>query len=83
MDKDQFICESIVRAVKSGLVPARGLERIAVGRDGELRQIRRDLVLAAGRIRAFHRRQRERSWTLRDRSGARCGRGYGGWGRNS
>jgi P-loop Domain of unknown function (DUF2791) len=43
MDKDQFICESIVRALKSGLVPSRGLERIAVGRDGELKQFRRDL----------------------------------------
>ena len=43
MAKDQFVCESIVRALKSGLVPARGLERIAVGRDGELKQIRRDL----------------------------------------
>ena len=43
MDKDQFICESIIRALKSGLVPACGLDRIAVGRDGELRQIKRDL----------------------------------------
>jgi len=43
MDKDQFICESIVRALKGGLVPGRGIERIAVGRDGELAQIRRDL----------------------------------------
>lgn len=43
MDQDQFICESIVGALKRGLVPARGLERIAVGREGELRQVRRDL----------------------------------------
>jgi P-loop Domain of unknown function (DUF2791) len=43
MDKDQFICESIVRALKSGLVPFRGLGRIAVGREGELKQLRRDL----------------------------------------
>jgi adenosylhomocysteinase len=43
MDKEQFICESIMRALKSGLVPSRGLERIAVGREGELKQLRRDL----------------------------------------
>jgi P-loop Domain of unknown function (DUF2791) len=43
MDKDQFVCEGIIRALKSGLVPAHGLARIAVGRDGELKQMRRDL----------------------------------------
>jgi adenosylhomocysteinase len=56
MDKDQFICESIIRALKSGLVPARGLDRIAVGRDGELRQIRRDLEYSkhgGGWVRCF------------------------------
>jgi adenosylhomocysteinase len=46
MDKDQFICESIIRALKSGLVPARGIGRIAVGRDGEIKQIRHDLEFA-------------------------------------
>ncbi len=35
--------------------------------------VRRDLALAARRIRAFHVRQRERSWSFRDRSGARLG----------
>lgn len=35
--------------------------------------VRRDLGLAARRIRAFHVRQRERSWTFRDASGARLG----------
>src|SRR5262245_47869892 len=35
--------------------------------------VRRDLALAARRIRAFHLRQRERSWAVRDRSGARLG----------
>jgi histidinol dehydrogenase len=35
--------------------------------------VRRDLELAARRIRAFHRRQRERSWLWRDPSGARVG----------
>ncbi len=46
MDKDQFICEGIVRALKSGLVPGRGIERIAVGRDDETKQIQRDLEFA-------------------------------------
>lgn len=35
--------------------------------------VRRDLALAARRIRAFHARQRERSWSFRDASGARLG----------
>jgi len=35
--------------------------------------VRRDLVLAARRIRTFHRRQRERSWLVRDAAGARLG----------
>jgi histidinol dehydrogenase len=35
--------------------------------------VRRDLGLAATRIRRFHLRQRERSWSFRDRSGARLG----------
>jgi histidinol dehydrogenase len=35
--------------------------------------VRRDLALAARRIRAFHLRQRERSWTFRDAAGARVG----------
>jgi histidinol dehydrogenase len=34
---------------------------------------RRDLTLAASRIRAFHLRQRERSWTFHDPTGARLG----------
>ena len=35
--------------------------------------VRRDLALAARRIRAFHTRQRERSWSFRDATGARLG----------
>src|SRR5439155_266623 len=35
--------------------------------------VRRDLALAARRIRAFHARQRERSWSFRDATGARPG----------
>src|SRR5262245_11507982 len=36
---EQFICEHIVRALKSGLVPSRGLDRIAVGRKEELKHL--------------------------------------------
>jgi hypothetical protein len=43
MDKEQFICQSIVRALNSGLVPSRGLDRIVVGREAELAELRRDL----------------------------------------
>jgi BREX system ATP-binding protein BrxC/D len=43
MDREQCICQSIVRALHSGLVPSRGLDRIAVGREGELEQLRHDL----------------------------------------
>ena len=43
MDTEQFICEHLVRALKSGLVPARGLDRIAVGRAEELKHLRADL----------------------------------------
>jgi histidinol dehydrogenase len=35
--------------------------------------VRRDLALAADRIRRFHLRQRERSWSFRDATGARLG----------
>jgi histidinol dehydrogenase len=35
--------------------------------------VRRDLELAARRIRAFHGRERSRSWTMRDAAGARLG----------
>jgi len=37
------------------------------------RDVRRALELAARRIRAFHRRQRQFSWSFRDASGARLG----------
>ena len=43
MDVEQFICQHIVRALGSGLVPARGLGRIAVGREEELKHLRADL----------------------------------------
>jgi hypothetical protein len=43
MDDEQQSCESIIRALRRGLIPTQGLERIAVGRTEELSQIRRDL----------------------------------------
>jgi hypothetical protein len=43
MDYDQQSCESIIRALRRGLIPTQGLERIVVGRMEELSQIRRDL----------------------------------------
>jgi hypothetical protein len=43
MDYNQQSCESIIRALRRGLVPTQGLERIAVGHTQELGQIRRDL----------------------------------------
>jgi P-loop Domain of unknown function (DUF2791) len=46
MDTEQFICEHLVRALKSGLIPSRGLERIAVGREEELKQLRADLAFS-------------------------------------
>jgi histidinol dehydrogenase len=36
-------------------------------------RLRADLTLAARRVKAFHERQRSRSWTVRDASGATCG----------
>jgi hypothetical protein len=45
MDMDRFICQHIVRALRNGLIPARGLDRMAVGREGELRYLRADLEL--------------------------------------
>jgi hypothetical protein len=43
MDEEPFICESIIRALKRGLVPSQGLDRIAVGCEGELKHLRADL----------------------------------------
>jgi histidinol dehydrogenase len=51
-------------------VPADDL--VAAYRD-QPASVRHDLGLAARRIRAFHARQRERSWSFRDASGARLG----------
>jgi histidinol dehydrogenase len=48
-------------------------ERLAAAWAGVPEAVRRDLGLAARRIRAFHRRQRERSWSFRDATGARLG----------
>jgi hypothetical protein len=46
MDREQFLCGDIVQALRQGLVPTRGLERIAVGRESEMRQLRRDLAFS-------------------------------------
>jgi len=43
------------------------------------RAVRSDLTLAASRIRTFHTRQVERSWTYHDPSGARLGQAPGAW----
>jgi P-loop Domain of unknown function (DUF2791) len=43
VDEEPFICESIIRALKRGLVPSQGLDRIVVGREGELKHLRADL----------------------------------------
>ena len=51
-------------------VPAAALEEAYRGLPAA---VRRDLRLAARRIRDFHARQRERSWSFRDGSGARLG----------
>lgn len=46
MDREQFLCEGIVRALRQGLVPTHGLERIAVGREDERQQLRRALAFS-------------------------------------
>jgi histidinol dehydrogenase len=48
-------------------------EALAAAWEGVPTVVRRDLALAARRIRAFHLNQRERSWSVRDGSGARLG----------
>ncbi len=51
-------------------VPASAMARAA---DALPRAVRRDLELAARRIRDFHRRQRQPSWSYRDATGTRLG----------
>jgi histidinol dehydrogenase len=51
-------------------VPRAAMERAAAALP---RGVRRDLELAARRIRDFHRRQRQASWSYRDASGTRLG----------
>lgn len=46
--EDRFVAESIVRALKLGNVPHRGIDCIVVGRDREIDQLRRDLDFAIG-----------------------------------
>jgi histidinol dehydrogenase len=56
---------------------ARGLvvppAALAAAYEAQPASVRRDLALAARRIRAFHRRQRSVSWQMRDAQGARLG----------
>ena len=56
---------------------ARGLavppEALSAAYEAQPAAVRRDLALAARRIRAFHRRQRSASWEMRDAQGARLG----------
>src|SRR5262249_45512327 len=56
---------------------ARGLQvpaaAMAAAYAGLPARVRRDLALAARRIRAFHLRQRERSWAVRGADGTRLG----------
>jgi histidinol dehydrogenase len=59
-----------------GLAPRRlrvGADDLAAAYRDLPPRARCDLRLAARRIRAFHLRQRERSWSFRDRAGARLG----------
>jgi histidinol dehydrogenase len=46
---------------------------LAAAYEAQPASVRRDLALAARRIRAFHRRQRSVSWQMRDAQGARLG----------
>src|SRR5262245_61151124 len=43
MDMEQFICQHIVGALKSGRIPTHGLDRIVIGRGEELKRFRADL----------------------------------------
>ena len=54
-----------------GLVVPRAM--LAAAWEAQPPSVRRDLALAARRIRAFHRRQRSASWRMRDGQGARLG----------
>jgi adenosylhomocysteinase len=43
MDREQFICQHIIGALKNGRIPTHGLDRIAIGRGEELKRFRADL----------------------------------------
>jgi adenosylhomocysteinase len=45
--EDKFLAESVIRALKLGNVPQRGNDRLAVGRNRQVEQLRRDLDFAA------------------------------------
>ena len=43
METEQPTCQHLIHALKSGLVPSWGLDRLTVGREAELQQLRADL----------------------------------------
>jgi P-loop Domain of unknown function (DUF2791) len=43
MDTELLTCQHLVHALKSGLIPSWGLNRLVVGREAELKQLRADL----------------------------------------
>lgn len=45
--EERFLAEGVIRALKLGLVPQRGVERVVVGRRREMDQMRRDLEYVA------------------------------------
>ncbi len=62
--------DGVALSARTVEVPRAALERAAAALP---RGVRRDLELAARRIRDFHRRQRHASWSYRDAAGARLG----------
>jgi histidinol dehydrogenase len=75
-DGDRALIRLTRRLDKAALTPARMRvpgDDLAAAYRAVPAAVRRDLSLAARRIRTFHARQRERSWSFRDASGARLG----------
>lgn len=46
MNRERFLCQSVVCALRQGLVPARGLTHMAVGCEEVWRQLKRDLAFS-------------------------------------
>ncbi len=62
--------DGVALSARTVEVPRAAMARAAAALPGG---VRRDLELAARRIRDFHRRQRQESWSYRDAAGARLG----------